>query len=160
MMSKRFFSVVLVSLLVAGFCQPDCVAQSREPVKGQKSTYKRDTAEYAQIPVESAPGLPNLPDFSRKTSFMTGEFFPSIKGGPVYILHYACKESSVQFLSTYRESLLQHGWTIDTASTSPTTLSASDATGNIVRISTSNLQKAAETELIVFFKIRRRRSVT
>jgi hypothetical protein len=125
--NKMLMAVTLLTaamLLPAHYTWALELSNLRVPVLKDATTGKRfaqkvnrPANEYDIKPLPSAIPLPGMPQYSGKTTFVCGGFFPNAVGGPTYYLRFRAKEDSHTVLNWYRAAMTTYRWGFDNSAT-------------------------------------------
>jgi hypothetical protein len=81
---------------------------------------KPDPKQWMNVPLQRAPSLPQLPEYSGRTpKFDSGHYYPNLHHGECFMVNYLLLEKPEQVSDWYYAALSGAGWVIDPRKSTP-----------------------------------------
>lgn len=123
MVRKRNAALGMLLALVTLACLSDIGAAY--PVPKIKLRPKPAGSEQYDTQALCGPvALPYLPEYSGKTTWSRGHWYPKLKKGKCFMFAFLCKDKPDVVLDWWKEALPMSGWKLNEYDHSPTSLAA------------------------------------
>lgn len=130
-MNKLTLAALVVSNTIAFPCM--CHAQDKPKMPllpGTTQSSQESRAFEGRKSLTAMPALPNVPAYTGKATFITGQVIPNQQVGNAYLVIFSTRETEDQVKTWYRGALTQAGWTLGNSPATARVISAIDKDGH------------------------------